>query len=162
MNHRRRVELFDAIALVPSLFYNWLMPRDDIYHDAVKSALIKDGWTITDDPLTLEFEDLQLFADLGAEKPLAATKGTRYIVVEIKTFGGASPISELQKAMGQYDMYRSLLKQLSPQRELYLAVDIAAYQLLFERVSVQYIVADAQMKVIVFEPESQEILQWIS
>ncbi len=26
------------------------MPAKDIYHDAVKNALIKDGWTITADP----------------------------------------------------------------------------------------------------------------
>ncbi len=25
----------------------------DIYHEHVKAALIKDGWTITDDPLVL-------------------------------------------------------------------------------------------------------------
>jgi XisH protein len=28
------------------------MPAKDIYHDAVKNALIKDGWTITADPNT--------------------------------------------------------------------------------------------------------------
>jgi len=27
------------------------MPALDLYHDTVKNALIKDGWTITDDPL---------------------------------------------------------------------------------------------------------------
>jgi hypothetical protein len=27
------------------------MPARDIYHDAVKNALIKEGWIITDDPL---------------------------------------------------------------------------------------------------------------
>ncbi|MBA4182514.1 MAG: fatty-acid synthase, partial [Acidobacteria bacterium] len=27
------------------------MPAKDIYHDTVKNALIKDGWTITHDPL---------------------------------------------------------------------------------------------------------------
>jgi hypothetical protein len=26
------------------------MPAPDFIHDAVKQALIKDGWTITDDP----------------------------------------------------------------------------------------------------------------
>ncbi|MFN9868505.1 MAG: element excision factor XisH family protein, partial [Pseudanabaena sp.] len=29
------------------------MPAKDIYHDNVCNALIKDGWTITDDPLVL-------------------------------------------------------------------------------------------------------------
>jgi hypothetical protein len=29
------------------------MPAKDIHHDAAKSAMIKDRWTITHDPLTL-------------------------------------------------------------------------------------------------------------
>lgn len=29
------------------------MPRRDLYHDTVRNALIKDGWTITHDPLIL-------------------------------------------------------------------------------------------------------------
>ncbi len=31
------------------------MPAKDIYHDVVKQALIKDGWTITDDLLRLRW-----------------------------------------------------------------------------------------------------------
>ena len=30
------------------------MPARDIYHDCVRNALKKDGWTITHDPLTLK------------------------------------------------------------------------------------------------------------
>lgn len=41
------------------------MPAKDIYHDAVKAALIKDGWTITADPYTIRFEDAELFALLS-------------------------------------------------------------------------------------------------
>lgn len=29
----------------------------DLYHNAVRNALIKDGWTITHDPLRLEDND---------------------------------------------------------------------------------------------------------
>ncbi|MEH2242869.1 MAG: element excision factor XisH family protein [Nostoc sp.] len=31
------------------------MPAKDIYHDAVKNSLIKEGWIITDDPLHLKW-----------------------------------------------------------------------------------------------------------
>ena len=31
------------------------MSARDIYHDVVKTALIKDGWNVTADPLTLKF-----------------------------------------------------------------------------------------------------------
>ncbi|MBL7065471.1 MAG: hypothetical protein ISS49_14860 [Anaerolineae bacterium] len=30
------------------------MPRKDIFHTVVKRALVKDGWTVTHDPLHIE------------------------------------------------------------------------------------------------------------
>ncbi len=50
------------------------MPARDIYHDSVKKALIKDGWTITHDPYILTFGQKDVFVDLGAERVLAAEK----------------------------------------------------------------------------------------
>ena len=50
------------------------MPQLDLYHDAVKQALIKDGWSITDDPFIIEFKGLRLYADLGPRK-LSLLKG---------------------------------------------------------------------------------------
>lgn len=29
------------------------MPAKDMFHDSAKAALLKDGWTITHDPLSL-------------------------------------------------------------------------------------------------------------
>jgi XisH protein len=34
------------------------MPAHDVFHAAVKQGLIKEGWTITDDPLVIEFGTL--------------------------------------------------------------------------------------------------------
>lgn len=42
------------------------MSRRDIYHDTVKRALQKDGWTITHDPFPLRIGNKRLSADLGA------------------------------------------------------------------------------------------------
>jgi hypothetical protein len=38
---------------------NYIMPAKDIYHEEVKNALIKDGWTITDDPYIIKKEEIQ-------------------------------------------------------------------------------------------------------
>ncbi len=51
------------------------MPARDIYHDAVKNALMKDGWTITDDPLHMKWGKKDMYVDLGAEQVMAAEKG---------------------------------------------------------------------------------------
>lgn len=58
------------------------MPRRDIIHEAVKNALVKDGWTITDNPLFLEYGTEDMYVDLGAERLLAAERGTERIAVE--------------------------------------------------------------------------------
>ena len=44
------------------------MPERDIFHDAVKNALIKEGWTITNDPLFIQFGGVDMYVDLGVEK----------------------------------------------------------------------------------------------
>lgn len=33
------------------------MPRKDQVHEAVKNALVKDGWTVTDDPFRIVYAD---------------------------------------------------------------------------------------------------------
>lgn len=57
------------------------MPAKDIYHDAVKNALIKDGWIITADPYYIIYGKLRLVADLGAERTLSAQREDQNIVV---------------------------------------------------------------------------------
>ena len=37
------------------------MPAKDIYHDQVKTALVKDGWTITHDPLLIRLTKKKLW-----------------------------------------------------------------------------------------------------
>ena len=97
------------------------MPALDQYHQTVRNALIKDGWTITSDPLTLTVGADRIHIDLAAERVIAAEKGTRRIAVEIKTFAGASRIADLEDALGQYVVYRMALRRTQPDRELYLA-----------------------------------------
>lgn len=95
------------------------MSKRDIYHSAAPIALEKDGWTITDDPLDLTIGDVELFADLGAERLIAAERGNDKIAVEIKSFVAQSPVSEFHKALGQYENYRSSLEELDPTRTIW-------------------------------------------
>jgi len=53
------------------LVYTIGMAKDD----QVKNALIKDGWTITDDPFTLEYGTDKAYPDLAAERTFTAQKG---------------------------------------------------------------------------------------
>ncbi|MGD1903981.1 MAG: element excision factor XisH family protein [Geitlerinemataceae cyanobacterium] len=136
------------------------MPRRDLYHDTVRNALIKDGRTIADDPLVLGERDLTVFADLGAEKTILAQRNTEKIAVEIKVFGTASDITELQKAIGQYGLYRYLLTCEEPDRKIYLAIPKRAYTSLTSKAQVKGWLQHEQIDLIVFDPNT-EALQWI-
>ena len=137
------------------------MPRKDVYHEAVKQALIKDGWTITHDPYTLDFGFTDAFVDLGAEKLLAAQKDKEKIAVEIKSFVGSSNLYEFHTALGQFINYDFALKIEEPERILFLAVPIETYNTFFQYALIAKLVEANKLKMIVYNPESEEIEQWI-
>lgn len=78
------------------------MPNKDRFHDVVRNALKKDQWRITHDPLFLNFAQVEMYVDLGAEPLIAAEKNETQIAIEIKTFLGSSAINEFHTALGQY------------------------------------------------------------
>jgi hypothetical protein len=138
------------------------MPKLDIIHDAVKNALIKDGWIITDDPYIIQYGRTTLYADLGAERPIAAERDGQKLVIEVKSFIGASKIQDLKEALGQYDIYRYLLEEIAPDRKLYIAVSTVAYKSFFSQDVIQLILKKHQLPLIVVDTETEEIRQWIN
>jgi hypothetical protein len=137
------------------------MPAKDIYHDEVKNALIKEGWTITADPYFIKYEDAELYADLAAEKPIAAERQGQKIVVEIKSFLGKSLMYDFHSALGQYIVYRNLIQLTEPEYTLYLAIDDVVYYKFFQRKSVQAVINQNQLLLIVVNTDKEEIQQWI-
>ncbi|MDW8201492.1 MAG: XisH family protein [Cyanobacteriota bacterium SKYGB_h_bin112] len=138
------------------------MPKLDIIHNAVKSALIKDGWLVTDDPYVIQYRRTVLYADLGAERPIAVERNGQKLVVEVKSFVGASKIQDLKEALGQYDIYRYLLEEIAPDRKLYVAVNKVAYNTFFTQDVTQLILNKHRLPIIVVDIETEEILQWIN
>ncbi|MCF2150533.1 XisH family protein [Desmonostoc muscorum LEGE 12446] len=132
----------------------------DAFHDAVRQALQKDGWTITDDPLRIQVEEVELLIDLGAEQLLAAEKSGDKIAVEIKTFLQASAISTFHTALGQFLNYQEALELDQPERTLYLAVPNQAYKNFFEKRFVQRMVSKYQLKLLIYDPKKEVIVEW--
>ncbi len=98
------------------------MSRRDDFHYPVRRALEKDGWAITHDPVILQFRDLRLKADLAAERFLAAEKEGHKVVVEVKDFDSTAMSSELQKMIGQLQLYEWALEEEAVRHELFLAI----------------------------------------
>jgi hypothetical protein len=132
----------------------------DIYHEIVKQALIKDGWVITDDPLHLKWGAKDLYIDLGAENLIAAEKATQKIAVEVKSFTGPSEMRDLEQAIGQYVIYEDVLRQVQPERVLYLAIPEEVHYDLFEEPIGQLLRSTRHVRLVIFDPERGVLLQW--
>jgi len=138
------------------------MPRRDLFHDAVKSALIKDGWTITHDPYNLPFGVTNLYVDLGAEAPpLGAERAGRKIAVEVKSFRSPSPVADLEGALGQFVLYRALLKKQEPDRMLYLALSREVYGSVFREADAQDLISELELRLIEVDEMQEVVTRWI-
>ena len=137
------------------------MPAKDLYHEAVKNALIKDGWVILADPYKIKYKDAELFADLAIEKPIPAEqKNGLRIIVEIKSFLSPSPMRDFEVALGQYILYRNLINLTKPEYQIYLAIKDSVYINFFQRNSIEDIVKINQLLLIIVDTEKEEIVQW--
>lgn len=137
------------------------MAARDFFHAAVKQALVTDGWTITDDPLVVQFGSVELYIDLGAEKLIAAEKEGTTIAVEVKSFLGASLVTEFHAALDQFLNYRFALHQKDPDRELFLAVPVDIYNTFFALAFTKGVVEQYRVHLLVYNPAKQEVHQWI-
>lgn len=137
------------------------MPNKDKFHDAVRNALKKERWRITHDPLFLNFAQVEMYVDLGAEPLLAAEKDEAKIAIEIKTFLGSSAINEFHTALGQYMNYHIALEDQHPGRTLYLAVPVEIYESFFRLEFGQIAIQRYQLKLIVYDPDQEVIVKWL-
>lgn len=133
----------------------------DLFHHIVKSALIAEGWEITHDPFPVDYGDVQMQIDLGAERLLAAQRDSERIAVEVKSFTHPSAISEFHTAVGQYFNYRHALRAQEAHRKLYLAVPSQTYDQFFRLKFVEEIVKEQQILIVVYNIKTGGI-QWIN
>ena len=137
------------------------MPIRDSIHEPVKQAFIKDGWEITYDPYVISYGERFLFVDLGASSMIGIRQGTKDIAIEIKEFRGQSQIADLEQAIGQYTLYRLLLNQVDPEREVYLAIPEETYNVIFSEPIGKLAIAQLSLKLVIVNLAKQEISQWI-
>jgi XisH protein len=137
------------------------MSANDKFHEEVKRALIKDQWTVTDDPFKLESEEQNFEIDFGAERLILAERGVEKIAIEVKSFLNSSAITDFYGALGQFATYRLALKREDPERTLYLAVPEEVYEVFFKSPFIQVAIDEFKLLLIVYEPREEVIVRWI-
>jgi len=135
----------------------------DVFHNHVKEALIKDGWTILKDPLSITVDggDRRVEIDLSAEKILIATKETEKIAIEIKSFLSASLLNEFNSALGQYLTYRDILTDFNYSEILYLAIRLETYDAILLSPFIQKQIRRYRIKLLVVSVKTKEVKTWI-
>lgn len=136
------------------------MAARDLFHDAVKKALQKEEWEITADPLIVKIQGVKFEIDLAAEKILAAEKLGQKIAVKIKSFLNNSAITDFHLAFGQFLNYRLALQIKEPDRTLYLAVPFDTFKSFFQEPFIQEAVNVYQLKLVVYDPQKEVIVEW--
>ncbi len=137
------------------------MSAQDIFHSTVKRALEKEKWVITADPLKLKFGGINFQVDLAAERLLEAERNGEKIAVEIKSFLNASAITDFYAALGQFLSYQLALSTIEPDRLLYLAIPLDAFDTFFQMEFTQIAIKQYQVPLIIYDPVKEVITQWI-
>ncbi|NJL53802.1 MAG: fatty-acid synthase [Chloroflexaceae bacterium] len=140
------------------LFLSVPVPAKDKHHDAVVNALRKAGWTTIDEQVMIILEERRLWIDLQIARP----DQDGAILIEIKGFENMpSPVEYLAQAIGKYRLYLSVLNYLKIDHPLYMAVPEAAYRGILSEAIGQQTLQQNAVKLLVFDPEAEEIIEWI-
>ncbi len=131
------------------------MPAKDDVHEAAVNSLIADGWAITKQHIAIMVDKRRLFVDIRAARQ------SETIYVEVKGFEADSQANALGEALGQYLLYRFAMDYVGLEVPLFLAVPISAYEGIWSELLGKITLQGGRIKLIVFDPEKQELVQWI-
>jgi hypothetical protein len=99
---------------------------------------------------------------LGAERILAAERGTEKIAVEIKSFLGTSRVYDFHQAIGQFVVYKMALKRNQELRTLFLAITSDIYQSFFQdQEMVKDAISELGLKILVINVKTKSIDLWV-
>ncbi len=132
------------------------MPAKDFYHDTVVRALSTAGWIVSPKQYRIDLPERKLWIDIFA------TRSSDRITVEIKGFENIpSPVDYLQAALGQYLLYRAIIRSQNSNIPLYMAVPQAAFHGIFEESIGQIALKELDVWLIVFDPIREKVVKWI-
>lgn len=84
----------------------------------------------------------------------------RRIAVEIKSFLGKSLLDDLEKALAQFILYRTVLEKIEPDHEILLAIpyDVAV---VFDEPLSRLLLESQLVRAFSFDPVNEVIVRWI-
>jgi hypothetical protein len=137
------------------------MPKKDKFHQSVIDALEKDNWIITNDPLFMPTKGgFNFYIDLGVARIINAEKGETKIAIEIKSFNYNSPLYSFYEMLGQYLVYEIALSKQILTWNLWIAISDIGYMRIAESPIFQEAIEKHQLKFIIINPLTNNIVEW--
>jgi hypothetical protein len=133
------------------------MPAKDKFHDLVIRALQKANWMVIKEQQRLYIESRILKVDLHLKN-----QEQDEILVEVKSFDSGSSVVDITDAIGKYTVYRAILDDNEDKHLLYLAIPKTAYEGIFSERLGQLLQSRLELKIIVYDVETENIILWIS
>ncbi len=113
-------------------------------------------------PIAFQNWQKEIFVDLGAERLIAAEKGSEKIAVEVKSFLHLSFLAAFYEALGKFILYEEALEIEEPDRVLFLAIPEHIYQKEMEdELLIQKIMEHKHIQAIVVNVHNETIVKWI-
>jgi len=139
------------------------MPNQDLHHPIVCRALIKSGWSILKEQVSVAIGTAQeitrrLYIDI-----MVTSETGQMILIEVKSLS-SSPVHGLMELIGQYLVYRAALDYLENTTLSYVALPTQAYEMIVRHVLGQVVVREmlkSPIPFLIYDPEREEIVQWI-
>ncbi|MFM6003304.1 MAG: element excision factor XisH family protein, partial [Sphaerospermopsis kisseleviana] len=73
-----------------------------------------------------------------------------------------SQATELEKALGQYILYRNILEEKEPERLLYLAITKSTFNDIFSEPIGDLVIHKNQIKLMIVDAKKEIIIKWIN
>ncbi|MEL7160670.1 MAG: element excision factor XisH family protein, partial [Bacteroidota bacterium] len=110
----------------------------------------------------LKVDGIGFYIDVAAEKVVdRLTEEKQKIAAEVKNFIGLSEVNELEKAIGQYLLYRSVPQREDKSCELYLAIPAKFYQRIQEVRIYREALNASNIKIVIYNVAQEMIVRWI-
>ena len=122
-------------------------------------ALQKDGWRVTEQQVPMKLGRRRVFIDLRATH---GANGSRQelALIEVKCFPDPQNTSQdIYTAIGQYILYRAMLRELELDISLYLSIPEVIYNDVFDTI-VQRAVAESQIKLVIVNLDKERVVRW--
>lgn len=132
----------------------------DKCHPSVVRALEKAHWRVSPKSERIDTAYRTVYIDIKASRQ-NGTGLQVVLLVEVKCFDNPDNYTtDLYTAIGQYLLYRSVLREREIHYPLYLAVPHVAYTTLFDPI-VKRVIQEAQINLVIVNLEQEEVQEWI-